>query len=432
MEPRFRRRADGSLNLTDTMEAAKVKEANKGRPYARPLSPEVVLDKAKKSLRQLKVDPTNRKHLLGFFEIQFGVFRGQTFKWVAENALEYAAYPVTAMKRDPTGGSKDSQEHAHNKESFREYMELFPSGRIAIAMKEEQYAEKAPQHSATTTHTAATTTHAAATSTHAAATSTHAVATSTHAAATSMHATATSLRSLLVGKLPSKTKHIALAQARVQPSATITCPTVSTEAATEPSATVTSPTVSTEIDDSTLMAEASNFEEAYVACATEDQLFSFLGELLWPSPAALDATETVASEADLSASRLSKSPSYVSWLASKIRQVVALGTMYFVASEYLACPKCKRKVISWSHDIVSQLDVGHRVQFPCILTSKLACDFEVVSLMHQRGLGNSSSQIQRKLQERHAEVWLQKTVVYMTDASVADASVRPRCTAKAG
>ncbi|KAK2874526.1 hypothetical protein Q8A67_021679 [Cirrhinus molitorella] len=258
MEPRFRRRADGSLNLTDTMEAAKVKEANKGRPYARPLSPEVVLDKAKKSLRQLKVDPTNRKHLLGFFEIQFGVFRGQTFKWVAENALGYAAYPVTAMKRDPTGGSKDSQEHAHNKESFREYMELFPSGRIAIAMKEEQYAEKAPQHSATTTHTAATTTHAAATST-------HAVATSTHAAATSMHATATSLRSLLVGKLPSKTKHIALAQACVQPSATITCPTVSTEAATEPSATVTSPTVSTEIDDSTLMAEASNFEEAYVA-----------------------------------------------------------------------------------------------------------------------------------------------------------------------
>lgn len=35
--------------------------------------------------------------------------------------------------------------------------------------------------------------------------------------------------------------------------------------------------------------------------------------------------------------------------------------------------------------------------------------------MRQRGVGNSSSQIQRKLQERHAEVWLQKTVQYLTD-----------------
>ncbi|XP_016305120.1 uncharacterized protein LOC107660364 [Sinocyclocheilus anshuiensis] len=92
-----------------------------------------------------------------------------------------------------------------------------------------------------------------------------------------------------------------------------------------------------------------------------------------------------------------------------------MGEMYFVASEYLACQKCKRKVISWSHDLVSQLDIGHRVQFPCILTSKLACDLEVVTLMHQRGLGNSSSPIQRKLQERHADVWLQNTVQYLTD-----------------
>ncbi|KAI9518048.1 hypothetical protein NQZ68_041538 [Dissostichus eleginoides] len=119
-------------------------------------------------------------------------------------------------------------------------------------------------------------------------------------------------------------------------------------------------------------------------------------------PAAVDATKAVASKADLSASR-------------KIRQVVAVWKMYFVASEYLACRRCKRKVISWSHGLVSQLDIGHRVQFPCILTSKLACDFEVASLMPQRGLGNSSSQIQRKLQERHAEVWMQKTVQYLQD-----------------
>ncbi|XP_013856580.1 uncharacterized protein LOC106512530, partial [Austrofundulus limnaeus] len=106
--------------------------------------------------------------------------------------------------------------------------------------------------------------------------------------------------------------------------------------------------------------------------------------------------------------------------------------MYFLASEYLSCRKCKRKVISWSHGIISQLDIGHRVQFPCILTSKLACDFTVVSLMRQRGLGNSSSQIQRKLQERHTDVWLQKTVQYMTDfdginSAVKVGLIRPVC-----
>ncbi len=99
---------------------------------------------------------------------------------MAENALGYAAYLVASMKRDPTGGSKDSQEHAHNKGCFKEYIELFPSGRIAIAMKEEQYAGKGPQHAAITQFTPPT----------------------QHAAPT--HTSTASLRSLLVGKLPNQ------------------------------------------------------------------------------------------------------------------------------------------------------------------------------------------------------------------------------------
>ncbi|KAK9966286.1 hypothetical protein ABG768_028068 [Culter alburnus] len=471
MEPRFRRRADGSLNLADTLEAAKVKEANKGKPYTRPLSPEIVLNKAKKSLILHHGDLANRKHLLGFFEIQFGVFRGQTFRWVAENALGYAAYLVAAMKRDPTGGSKDSQEHAHNKGSFREYIELFPSGRIAIALKEEQYAEKAPHHAASTQLTPPIQ-HAAATqltppTQHAAATQltppTQLTPTTQHTATT--HTSIASLRSLLVTRLPN--------QKTTGPSATLSRPTASIEGATGPSATLTRPTASiegatgssatlalpTEIDDSTLLAEATVFEEAYVASGwihtlpEVDQrwiskalfrwtaqghpelIFSRVDKLWWyPPQVPLKTSNSPSLENYFGHPLLLWMPRKL-WqvkltcphtdcqkdlltsagLHQKIRQVVALGKMYFVASEYLACRRCKRKVISWSHGIVSQLDIGHRVQFPCILTSKLACDLEVVSLMRQRGLGNSSSQIQRKLQERHAEVWLQKTVQYLTD-----------------
>ncbi|KAH3890652.1 hypothetical protein DPMN_014737 [Dreissena polymorpha] len=80
----------------------------------------------------------------------------------------------------------------------------------------------------------------------------------------------------------------------------------------------------------------------------------------------------------------------------KVRQVVDVSGFYNMASEYLQCTDCDRKVISWSHDILSQLDVGHRVQFPCILTAMLACDMQVILLLRNRGLGNSSSQIQKK------------------------------------
>ncbi len=102
-------------------------------------------------------------------------------------------------------------------------------------------------------------------------------------------------------------------------------------------------------------------------------------------------------------------------LHQKIRQVVDVKTSYFMASEYLSFRKCKRKVISWSYDIVSQLDISHRLQFPCILTSKLACDMAVVRLLHQRGLGNSSSQVQKQLEEQHSEIWMQKVMQYLTD-----------------
>ncbi len=61
-------------------------------------------------------------------------------------------------------------------------------------------------------------------------------------------------------------------------------------------------------------------------------------------------------------------------LHQRIRQVVGVSSSYYLASEYLAYKSCKRKFISWSHTIVSQLDIGHRIQFPCTLTTKLGCD----------------------------------------------------------
>ena len=110
-----------------------------------------------------------------------------------------------------------------------------------------------------------------------------------------------------------------------------------------------------------------------------------------------------------------KQPLTSAGIYSTVRQVVDIDSNYNLAAEYLECRSCTRKVISWSPAIVKQLDVGHQVQFPVLLTYMCACDVRVIRLFRHRGLGNSSTQLQKKLTEEHSEKWLQKTAQYLTD-----------------
>jgi hypothetical protein len=48
-----------------------------------------------------------------------------------------------------------------------------------------------------------------------------------------------------------------------------------------------------------------------------------------------------------------------------------------LAAEYLECSKCKKKLNSWNNEILSQLDVWHRLQFPCLLTRRMANNVDV-------------------------------------------------------
>ncbi|XP_028297499.1 uncharacterized protein LOC114459441 isoform X2 [Gouania willdenowi] len=350
------------------------------------------------------------------------------------------------MRRDPTGGSKDSTDHAHNKQCFREYVELFPSGNIAVAMKEEQYVEKKSQQTVTTQQSS--------------------IQSKGSQPSPKKCSSVASLSSLLVRKgeqnLTKMMKRLvspmkvrpSLTHARTQPSSTISSPTASTPPASVPSSSFVEETPSTsavpgpssapgrsssapgkpvsEPDDITLLAEVLRWEEAqtttqrvclpagwiktlpevdqkwmskalfkWTAQGHPELDFNRVDKLWWyPPQVPLQAKNVPRLENYFSHplflwmprklwqvklmcphSDCHKELLYSAGLHQKIRQVVSLGTIYFMASEYLACNRCKRKVISWSHGIISQLDVGHRMQFPSILTSKLACDMEVVSLM---------------------------------------------------
>ena len=92
----------------------------------------------------------------------------------------------------------------------------------------------------------------------------------------------------------------------------------------------------------------------------------------------------------------------------RVWQVLDLDSFYNLASEYLVCSKCKRKAIAWSLPVVNQLDVGHRRQFPLSVTYNYACDMRVVCFLRQRGLSNSSTQLQKKLTVQHNESWLNR------------------------
>ena len=99
----------------------------------------------------------------------------------------------------------------------------------------------------------------------------------------------------------------------------------------------------------------------------------------------------------------------------RVRQVLDIDGFYIVAAEYLECSKCTRKLISWSPSIIKQLDIGHQLQFPVLITHKYACDVKVIRLLRTRGAGNSSTQLFRKLEEEHEEAWLGRCAQYLSD-----------------
>ena len=53
-----------------------------------------------------------------------------------------------------------------------------------------------------------------------------------------------------------------------------------------------------------------------------------------------------------------------------VRRVCDRNGWYFMATEYMECSSCHKKVVSWSQGILDQLDIAHLEQFPAVLTYK--------------------------------------------------------------
>ncbi|XP_016104299.1 uncharacterized protein [Sinocyclocheilus grahami] len=101
-------------------------------------------------------------------------------------------------------------------------------------------------------------------------------------------------------------------------------------------------------------------------------------------------------------------------LYKTVRRVLNLHGWYFLATEYLECQRCHKKLAAWSYDILDQLDPAHRRMFPAILTYRFSCDMHVAKLMRERSLGNSATMLYHKLCEQHSEDWMERTLQYLS------------------
>ncbi|XP_030196810.1 uncharacterized protein LOC115531596 [Gadus morhua] len=101
-------------------------------------------------------------------------------------------------------------------------------------------------------------------------------------------------------------------------------------------------------------------------------------------------------------------------LYKTVRRVLDRSGWYYMATECLQCPSCGKKVAGWSQDILEQLDVAHREQFPAVLTYKLSCDRAVIAMLKERTLGNGVSRLRASLVEQHSRDWMQRSISYLS------------------
>ena len=95
--------------------------------------------------------------------------------------------------------------------------------------------------------------------------------------------------------------------------------------------------------------------------------------------------------------------------------VLDIKDFYYLEGECMDCNACNSTFETWDNRMLEQLSDGVRAHFPAILTWKYACDQSVVTLLHSRILGNSSTVLHNQLEEVHREEWLRKQLHYISD-----------------
>ena len=97
-----------------------------------------------------------------------------------------------------------------------------------------------------------------------------------------------------------------------------------------------------------------------------------------------------------------------------VRLVLDVQSFYYIATEYLECP-CGVRVAAWDQRLLETLPYATKCQFPACLTYKFALDKSLLTMLRSRSIGNSSTAIQKTINEVHSERYLRNAAMYLQD-----------------
>jgi hypothetical protein len=150
IRPKFRRYSGGTLIMgySRVAEMLKVKGTGSDRIS---VDPKQVHQNAVQMVIRLDGDRKDKLTVLGQYILQFGAFRGQSFKWMLENGLGYAGYLVDDLIKSKE--VKNASPLSMSKFAFKEYVLGFDEGKEAVEMKKMG---REPKSSCTVTSTGST------------------------------------------------------------------------------------------------------------------------------------------------------------------------------------------------------------------------------------------------------------------------------------
>ncbi|XP_051786119.1 uncharacterized protein LOC127528853 [Erpetoichthys calabaricus] len=98
----------------------------------------MVREQARRRVRAAGGDPGDSKLVRSASELQFGQYRGQTFKWLLTHDLGYAVMVLATHLRERKDGQVSDSPLASNKNALESYAWLFPDVKKAIRRRQER------------------------------------------------------------------------------------------------------------------------------------------------------------------------------------------------------------------------------------------------------------------------------------------------------
>ncbi|XP_076006369.1 uncharacterized protein LOC143000820 [Genypterus blacodes] len=124
-DPTFRRNSKGALETEPSGEAQDYSAELTKQPSWKIRKPEVVQAEAKAPVQSEGGDCGNDRLVLSRFTIQFGNYKGKTFKWLLENDVGYTAQLVASHQKEKVDKNSQNPQMA-NKNALTDYSMFYP------------------------------------------------------------------------------------------------------------------------------------------------------------------------------------------------------------------------------------------------------------------------------------------------------------------